>query len=440
MTDIKLNGAPASASHFDYDPLSRRTALTLNNGTNTAYSYALNNDLTGLQHNYVGSSVNYTLGYNNVHQINSVNCSDGAYIKHPYAGGTTAYTVNNMNQYTAVGASINTYSADGCLTKIGTNTLQYDTEKHLTKQLQTGSNLTFVYDPILQRQAQVKANGATPPTRYIYDGMRLIATYNGNTDALLNRFIPGVKADESLIQVAAGGATTYNHADWLGSIISVSNNTGAVAAQAAFDVFGQGSRITLGGQPFGFTGQIGNGLFADYNFKARYYSPALGRFYQPDLIPSDSHQNLYTYVGNDPINSTDPSGMLVVGGVGVGIFHPPPPGLGGAGSTLTGGAVGGPSIIMNSGGNTGSGSDATPGGSSEGMGPIDQSPGGPDAPSEPGTGPAPGGPAIPPGPDNPVVEGGQNAPSNDPYYKVIQNFSTEAQKFIDKLNKLFYGF
>ncbi|MBX9941863.1 MAG: hypothetical protein K2Y32_21530 [Candidatus Obscuribacterales bacterium] len=367
LTDIKLNGATASAAHFDYDQLSRRTGLTLNNGTNTAYSYALNNDLTGLQHNYVGSSVNYTMGYNNVHQINSLNCSDGAYIKHPDAGGTTTFTVNNMNQYTAVGATPYTYSADGCLTKIGTNTLQYDTEKHLTKELQTGSNLTFVYDPILQRQAQVKPNGATSPTRYIYDGMRLIATYNGATNTLLNRFVPGVKADESLIQVAAGGSITYNHTDWLGSIISVSNSTGAVAAQAAFDVFGQGTRITLGGQPFGFTGQIGNGLFADYNYKARYYSPALGRFYQPDPIPSDSHQNLYTYVGNDPINNTDPTGMLVVGGGMRGPFvQPPSPGLGGSG--ISGGAIGGPNIIMNSGGNSGSGSSDTPGEAGSGSG------------------------------------------------------------------------
>ncbi len=49
-----------------------------------------------------------------------------------------------------------------------------------------------------------------------------------------------------------------------------------------------------------------NGL---YDFRARMYSPVLGRFLQTDPIGVRGGMNLHGYVGNDPLNATDPSGL-----------------------------------------------------------------------------------------------------------------------------------
>jgi len=306
LSNIKLNGSATNAVVFSYNQLSQRTQLTYSNGATVVYTPQLNEDVTGITYNFVGSNVAFTYGFNLVHEPTSQTVSDSTYMWHPGAAGTVTYgTADNVNKYPTVGGTSYSYNGNQCLSGDGVWTFGYDTENHLLTASKTGTSASFVYDP-LHRQSQ-KTVGSVK-TRYIYSGWQTIAEYDGTSGTLTNRYVFGDDLDEPLIKVTSAGVLTFFHQDKVGTVIGVSTNTGAIANKNNFSPFGE--ITTLAGTIFGFTGQRFDSETGLCYYKNRYFSAKIGRFLQPDPIGYDSGDlNLYTYVNNSPLVYTDPLGL-----------------------------------------------------------------------------------------------------------------------------------
>ncbi|MFA7337094.1 MAG: RHS repeat-associated core domain-containing protein [Candidatus Obscuribacterales bacterium] len=309
LTDIKLNGSAIVAAHFDYNELSQRTQLTYSNGATVVYNPRLNGDLTGITHNFVGSTMSLAYGFNNVQEPIVASATDSSYIWRPSGASSVPYgATDNVNKYPTVGGVAQTYDGNKNLIGDGTWTYTFDTENHLLTANATGVSASMVYDP-MHRQSQ-KTVGAGK-TRYIYSRWQRIADYDGVAGTLQNRYVYGTGIDEPLIQVSNGGVLSFLHADKMGSIVGVSNASGASASKNLYSPFGETS--TLSGTNFGFTGQRYDFELGLYYFKMRYFAPKIGRFLQPDPAGFTTEDfNLYSYGNNSPHKYSDPSGTFAV--------------------------------------------------------------------------------------------------------------------------------
>jgi len=349
LTAIKLNGSVTPEVSISYDTLSRRASMEFANGTSTDYGFALNNDLTGLTHNFVGSAVNFAYSFNSANQLTGQSVSDDRFVWHPAAAGTVSYgSANNLNQYPTVGGASFSYNSNGCLTGDGTWTFGYDILNRLISAAKSGVSASYLYDP-MSRQSQKDVDGVK--TQFVYDGLQRIAEYDGVSGSLNTRFVYAAGFDEPVVEVTEGGTKSFFHSDQLGSIVAKTDSSGAVTNRYEYGPYGESTLLT--GTAFGFTGQRFDAETGLYNYKLRYYSPSIGRFLQPDPIGYFDDLNVYSYVGNQPTNFTDPLGLA--GGAG-----------GGSGGSGGGGGPGGGGGGGSSGGGGGGG-----GSSSGGNGPND---------------------------------------------------------------------
>jgi RHS repeat-associated protein len=104
----------------------------------------------------------------------------------------------------------------------------------------------------------------------------------------------------------------WYHTDAQGSVIARSDGSGAVPVGERFSYtpYGVAGAGSGSASAFRFVGRRLEPAVGLYDMRARVYAPGLGRFLQPDPIGTDGGINLYAYVRNDPLNLTDPSGMV----------------------------------------------------------------------------------------------------------------------------------
>jgi len=259
-----------SVESFQYDNLDRLTSVKKGTSTTMSTTYLSNGNIdtkTGL------GKFSYT---NTPHAVTSVE-NTGSLI----SSANQSVTYNAFNK------------VSGISEKVGADNYVLD----------------FVYGPEQQRwKTTLKKNNVVAKT-IIFAGDYEKATDNGVTQELY--FI-----GDKVIYVKQAGQTDkiyYAFKDHLGSMLNLFDSNATNVFTASYDAWGK-QTVSMNTFKFhrGFTGHEHLPEFGLINMNGRMYDPTLGRFISPDpfvQMPDYSQNfNRYSYVLNNPLKYTDPTG------------------------------------------------------------------------------------------------------------------------------------
>lgn len=175
--------------------------------------------------------------------------------------------------------------------------------------VQTGSNLIEYQMDGFGRRAINSVNGSVQNT-YLYKDQIRLAGIVGSSGVALQSFGYSTKAHVPDIMVMNNESYRII-TDQLGSVrLVVKASDGTIVQEMLHDEFGRVLKDTKPGfQPFGFAGGLYDSNTGLVQFGARWYDSQIGRWISKDPIKFDGGFNLYGYVGENPVNYIDPSGL-----------------------------------------------------------------------------------------------------------------------------------
>ncbi len=266
---------------YTYDQLDRLTAMSINTTSQATYTY-----------NQIGNLLSKVEGTNT------------ATMTYPTSGqGATRPHAATALSGTANFASL-TYDANGNLTgRSDGTTYAYDAENRMTQRPVSGGTVNYVYDGDGGLLKKTEPGSSTAYVGGIYE-------LKGGT-ATKYYSVAG-----KTIAMRKGLSIVYLLSDHLGSSTTLTGSNGVVTGTLKYWPFGM-TRATTGSVPTDklYTGQQQEpgDVLEMYHYNARVYSTLMGRFLGVDPIAGSNPQRLnpYSYVANNPMRYTDPSGMCL---------------------------------------------------------------------------------------------------------------------------------
>jgi RHS repeat-associated protein len=269
---------------YGYDNANQLTSITYMNGATTVGTLGYGYDLGGRQTSMTGTLAGFVP---------------------PTA--VPSLTYDGTNRLTSWGGKSISYDANGNITNFGTATYTWNARNQLIAT--SNGSATFAYDALGRRISSI-VNGITTP--YLYDGQNPAMISS-------SQMLAGAGIDQIYAQVTSSGTTSYLR-DGLNSTVALTNSSAATVANYSYSPYGDsfGSGATT---PLQYSGRENDGATGLYYYRARFYSPQLGRFLSEDPIGLRGGTNYYAYVNGNPISYRDSSGkdpFLAVVGVGLG--------------------------------------------------------------------------------------------------------------------------